>query len=255
MTHRFNADTGALEQREAINQAGARHDLEAWIIAHLEPAPGQRILDLGCGRGKQIFALAPLVLPGGAILGVDVSPDAVDEVNRRAAEEGGAHVSAVIADLDACLGMLPERPFDGIVSTYAIYYASDVTGLLKGLRAHLTERGRAFHCGYGAGSNREMIEIINRVAEDSDHRIAPVEDFLSAERIASLEATYAQVTVVRLSNQIAFPDAEAVLRWWRNHNSFRPALAEAVCAEVAQAVAREGRFCLSKNVLGIRLDV
>jgi len=263
MTQRFNADTAALEQREVLNKAAARHDLEEWIIGHVRPAAGQRVLDLGCGRGKQIFALAPMVLPGGSLLGLDVSPDAVSDVRRRAAAEGHEHVAAIECGLDDCLAHLAGRSFERILSTYAIYYARDMVGLIRALREHLAPGGQAFHCGFGRGSNQEIIAIVNRAAGgDPDRRgiggvasegLASIEDFITAPQIEALRASYARVEVVRLENRIDFPSADALMRWWANHNSFRPALEEQVRREVASVVQTRGIFALAKNVVGVHL--
>lgn len=54
--------------------------------AFLAPAPGLRILDVGSGTGSLLGPLAPLLQPGGGIVGVDVSLVMVREANRRAAE-------------------------------------------------------------------------------------------------------------------------------------------------------------------------
>jgi SAM-dependent methyltransferase len=54
--------------------------------AFLEPAPGLRILDVGSGTGSLLAPLAPLLQPGGSIIGIDVSTVMVREANRRAAE-------------------------------------------------------------------------------------------------------------------------------------------------------------------------
>jgi ubiquinone/menaquinone biosynthesis C-methylase UbiE len=39
----------------------------------LAPAPGERLLDIGCGCGHTSFALSARVGPSGAVLGVDIS--------------------------------------------------------------------------------------------------------------------------------------------------------------------------------------
>ncbi len=54
--------------------------------AFLAPAPGLRVLDVGSGTGLLLAPLAPLLQPGGTIVGVDVSAVMVREANRRAAE-------------------------------------------------------------------------------------------------------------------------------------------------------------------------
>src|SRR5215207_6602624 len=37
--------------------------------------PGDRVLDLGSGSGMDVFAAAALVVPGGSVTGVDITPE------------------------------------------------------------------------------------------------------------------------------------------------------------------------------------
>src|SRR5207247_3477299 len=130
----------------------AEHDLDEWIIDHLELADGQRVLDLGCGTGKQLFALATKVDEATLLLGVDVSADAVEIVNRRARDESRPNVRAVQGTLDDWQQLAVLGPFDIVLSTYAIYYAADMAGLIAAIAGFLPPRGRLFARGPGAGT-------------------------------------------------------------------------------------------------------
>ena len=68
----FDTDTAALRHRASLN-AKADKNLEQWIFPIRSTV--QRIARVGprCGTGKQTFALATAVLPGGSILGLDLS--------------------------------------------------------------------------------------------------------------------------------------------------------------------------------------
>jgi len=251
MAGRLDRDTAALGRREAANAAGAAHDLEVWILAHTRPAPGQRVLDLGCGRGKQVFAVAPHVVPGGSVLGVDISTQAVSEVRRRAEAEGLEHVTAIELHLDACCEALSDRRFDLLLSAYALYYATDVVGLIRCLHGLLAAGGQAFFCGYAAGTNREMVDLVN--VAGAGPAAEPIGDWLAADQIAAAAEPYAGCEVVRLDNQVTFPTAADVLAWWRNHNSYVPDREPAVRKAVEAMVKRDGAFVLTKNVLGVHL--
>jgi ubiquinone/menaquinone biosynthesis C-methylase UbiE len=60
----------------------------AEYYSFLAPAPGLRLLDVGSGTGTLLAPLAPLLLPGGSIIGIDLSAVMVEEASRRSREQG-----------------------------------------------------------------------------------------------------------------------------------------------------------------------
>jgi ubiquinone/menaquinone biosynthesis C-methylase UbiE len=255
LTRQFDSNTNALKHRANINAQGSKHNLEDWIIEQTRPQSGMRVLDLGCGTGKQIFRIAPIVSFNGSILGIDIAPGAVDEVNRRAQEEHLDFVRAAQISLDDCIEELRGQTFDLILSTYAIYYASDMTHLLISLRSNLNPGGRLFVCGPGRGSNREMLDLIDSCSPKLYPETNPVEDFIGETQIVKVAKQYSKVATVRLTNQIRFRSPEDVLLWWKNHNSFVPELYESVGQRLQHHFSQQDSFVLSKNVLGIRFHV
>src|SRR5262245_62576551 len=61
------------------------HDLTEDVLVRAGLAPGMRVLDVGCGIGDVSLLAASLVGPGGTVLGIDRSPDAIETAARRAA--------------------------------------------------------------------------------------------------------------------------------------------------------------------------
>lgn len=83
-------------------------------LAAMAPAPGARVLDLGCGAGATSFALADAVGRGGEVWGVDVSADLLARARARQAARGDMdRVHFVQADASA---WRPEAPLDGLYS-------------------------------------------------------------------------------------------------------------------------------------------
>lgn len=82
--------------RRAFDALAPRYDLANLVIsAGLMPtwrrallrraavAPGERVLDVGCGTGVMLPLLARAVGPGGVVVGVDFSPGMLDVARRR----------------------------------------------------------------------------------------------------------------------------------------------------------------------------
>jgi SAM-dependent methyltransferase len=64
--------------------------IKARTFELLQPRPGHHILDVGCGTGDDVRALADLVSPGGSSVGVDSSAAMIREAQRRSAGRNSA---------------------------------------------------------------------------------------------------------------------------------------------------------------------
>lgn len=110
---------------------------------------GARVLDLGCGAGRDAFLLAQLVGPQGSVVGVDMTDEqlALAEAHRdgHAREFGYANVNFVkgyIERLDE-LGLEPAS-FDVIVSNCVINLSPDKEAVLRGARRLLMPGGELY---------------------------------------------------------------------------------------------------------------
>jgi len=104
----------------------------------LGAAPGERILDVGCGPGFYVAELLGEVLPGGQVVGVDASPAMLAISARRCAGQRGAGFAA------ADVGALPvtEASFDAALCVQVLEYVTDVAAALAGLHRVLRPGGR-----------------------------------------------------------------------------------------------------------------
>jgi tRNA/tmRNA/rRNA uracil-C5-methylase (TrmA/RlmC/RlmD family) len=66
--------------------------LTAAVVAALEPKPGDRVLDMYCGAGLFAGAIAPLVGPGGAVVGVESDSAAIRDARHNLREWPWARV-------------------------------------------------------------------------------------------------------------------------------------------------------------------
>lgn len=73
--------------------------IEAWRRAGI--APGQSVIDLGCGPGFAALDLAEVVGPAGRVIALDRSPRFLDVLRRACAARGLGNVEAREHDLDA----------------------------------------------------------------------------------------------------------------------------------------------------------
>jgi trans-aconitate methyltransferase len=105
------------------------------LVEALNPQPGERILDLGCGDG---FLTRRIAESGANVVGVDVSPQMV-----AAAKERGADARLASGEL------LPfNQEFDAVFSNAALHWMSDHDAVLRGVYRALKPGGRfVAECG------------------------------------------------------------------------------------------------------------
>ena len=255
MSTRFNTDTAALNTRADLNASRARHDLEDWMLKFLPELGRRHVVDLGCGSGKQIMRFASMVGPDGSILGLDASAQGVEEVRAKAAAAGYDWVSADQVVLDEVPAYLADRRFDLVLSTYAIYYATDFVQLLKDLGDRMGEGGEIFVSGPGTGTNREVSDIVARLAPDMPHDKVYVADFIDEAGIAALRSHFRECEIHRLDNAIAFHSADEVMAWWKNHNSYVPEIEAEVGAAIEAEFQQSCPWEMTKSVVGVHCRV
>jgi len=110
---------------------------------------GCRVLDLGCGTGRDVYALAQLVGPTGSVIGVDMTDEqlAIAETHRAwHAEQFGydnvRFLKGTIEHLDA-LDLAPGS-FDVIVSNCVINLSPDKDAVLRGIQRLLKPGGEFY---------------------------------------------------------------------------------------------------------------
>ncbi len=99
---------------------------KALLLDALRLSPGHHALDVGCGLGSDVFALAERVSPGGEVSGVDISEVMIEEARRRALP--GAPVSFQLADV--CALPFADSTFDAVRAERLLMHVPDVTRAL-----------------------------------------------------------------------------------------------------------------------------
>jgi len=80
-------------------------------------APGERVLDLGCGAGTDTLVAAQMVGREGSVTGIDMTPEMLAKA-RASADEMGVEVDLVEGEAEAL--PFPDRSFDVIISNGVI---------------------------------------------------------------------------------------------------------------------------------------
>jgi trans-aconitate 2-methyltransferase len=246
----------------AANTAHHRaHDGE--ILADLPLRPGVDVLDLGCGSGEFTAALAPLVSPGGNVVGLDVSPSQVGHA--RAAHAGGPALRFVVGRAQDVAGLFPPESFDVVVSVATLHWLprDDQPDALGGVRSVLRPGGVLRADLGGAGQIEAARAVLDEVSARFGGASSPWYFPEPQEYTALLEAADLTVRRTRLVRQRRrFADCAALEGWLRSQvlPAYLPGIAPAsrtpfAAACVDEAAARLRRDDGSYDQDYVRLDV
>jgi SAM-dependent methyltransferase len=150
MTAFWNGPGGAAWASNADDQDRELRELGEAVLGVLAPAPGESVLDVGCGPGTTTLALASRVGVAGRVVGVDVSAPLLALARRRAAD--AANVAFLEADAQT---VRPSgAPFDAVFSRFGVMFFDQPAAAFANLRQATSHGGRlAFVCWAKAVDN------------------------------------------------------------------------------------------------------
>ena len=107
---------------DATAQWPAVQRLRAWERERLTVEPGHQVLDVGCGAGDVIIALAGVVGDEGKAVGIDASDEMLSAASQRASAAG---VAVSFQRGDATALALPDDTFDAVRSERTMQWVAD----------------------------------------------------------------------------------------------------------------------------------
>jgi SAM-dependent methyltransferase len=114
--------------------------LTAVALDAAAPAPGERVVDVGCGCGATVLALADRVGPTGHVLGLDVSEPMSAQARRRIAAAGLANAEVVVSD--AAVHAFSRAETDLLFSRFGVMFFADPVAAFANLRTAMRPGGR-----------------------------------------------------------------------------------------------------------------
>jgi SAM-dependent methyltransferase len=201
------------------------------VVARAALAPGDRVLDLGCGTGNVALLAARA---GAVVTGVDPAERLVEVARERV--PGASFVVGFAEELP-----FADAAFDVVISVFGAIFAADAKAALAELVRVLRPGGQALVTAWlPEGPLRRMIGIRGRAVAAATGE-QPPKRFPWQDRDALGDAA------ARLGARVSFEDAEATftaespeayLAGWREHPmevAARPALERAGLLEAVEA--------------------
>lgn len=182
------------------------------LVGRTRPQPGERVLDVGCGRGASALRAARLVGPEGKVLATDLAPGMVAGLRSQSGDLPWLH--AEIGDAEDP----PAGPWDVIQASLVLFFLPDVRAALGRYREALSPSGRLGLTWFGAGDDSwadVMGAVVGALPEDA----RPPRDMAAGGPFASIEAMEAALdehgfrdvstTTTRVTLEFSDPD-----HWW-----------------------------------------
>lgn len=121
-------------------------------ITALDPRPGAKILEIGCGTGATTLALAMRVGPAGEILAADISRPMLRKAIERA--NGIAEPAITFVEADAQVHDFGQDEFDAAYSRFGVMFFERPVAGFRNIRRALRPGGRlAFVCWAARADN------------------------------------------------------------------------------------------------------
>jgi SAM-dependent methyltransferase len=177
-----------------------------WVLEKLDPLPGQRLLDIGCGEGLLVrFALER----GVQATGIDLSPVGA-QIARRTAGEG------VIARVDGEQLAFPEGSFDRVANVGSLEHFIHPMAGVQQMRRVLKPGGLAALVLPNSYYLADILWHVWRTGYSVSHN-QPLERFATfREWWDFLESGGLQVLRAYKYN-FRFPRSASDWRWYRRH--------------------------------------
>lgn len=128
--------------------------------------PGKNVADIGAGSGWFTVRAAKRVTPGGTVYGVDINPEAIQYIKRRAQKEQLANIVTILGREDNPL--LPAGQIDAVLMLKTYHEIAKPVALLRNLRASLrpgAKIGIIDRNGNGENHGVNKAVVLKEVAE------------------------------------------------------------------------------------------
>lgn len=258
----FQETTKDLAVRIDIHSKFGARDIDAWMLDLIQLPAGAKILDVGCGSGKQCFLYHDRLNGQADITGGDVSQELLNQA-REANEEKKTGIKFDTLDFNSPLSY-PDNTFDFLSCCFAIYYAENIPFSIEQMHRVTKPGGRLFTTGPMPQNKQVFYEIIK---EATQRTIPPMpgSSRYSTEIYSTIASLYSEIELHIFENPLTFDSVEPYMAYTRasmsedrklwgdlfkEKDSFEKIMAQ--ITEVARKwIARDGKIVMTKVVGGI----
>jgi ubiquinone/menaquinone biosynthesis C-methylase UbiE len=208
----YQETTNDLLARIDIHKKYGSRDIDEWMLHQLSPQKSTRILDVGCGAGKQCFLFYKALEGDADITGGDVNPELLEKARQENAKIGNR-----IKFIDLNFNQrfpIDDNQFDLLTCCFAIYYAEDIPFSISEMHRVLKPGGRLFTTGPMPENKRLFYDII---FEATQKPIPPMpgSSRYSSQIYNAIESLFSHVSIHIFENPLVFETVDPFLAYTR----------------------------------------
>ncbi len=210
-----------IDYRETMNDLATRidihkkygsRDIDDWMLHMLNPQKGDRILDIGCGAGKQCFLFYKALEGEADITGGDVNQELLNQARLENAKIGN-RIKFIDLDFNQRFG-LEDDQYDLVTSCFAIYYSQNIPFTISEMHRVTRPGGRLFTTGPMPENKRLFYDIIH----EATHK--PIPPMPGSSRYSSMifdaiRSLFSSVEVHIFENPLTFEQVDPFLAYTR----------------------------------------
>ena len=210
-----------LLKRIDIHEKFGARNIDQWNLEVLQPQRTHRILDVGCGAGKQCFLFSNYTKGEAEIIGGDFSEELLDKARAAQSKRAGERLSFQFLDFNKKFPF-EDDSFDLVTSAFAIYYASDLEFTFgeahRVLRSPQPEKGKPGGRLFVTGplpENKQMFYDIIQEATNKPIPPMPGSSRFKGEIFQTIERIFARTELLTFENPLTFPEVAPFIEYVR----------------------------------------
>ncbi len=212
MSFNYQETSNDLLARIDIHKKYGSRDIDEWMLHLINPQKGSRILDVGCGSGKQCFLFYKALEGEADITGSDFNQELLEKA-RQENEKIGNRIKFIDLDFNQKF-TLADNQYDLVTSCFAIYYSTDIPFTISEIHRVVKPGGQLFTTGPMPENKRLFYDIILEATQK------PIPPMPGSSRYSSLiyksiQGLFSRVEIHIFENPLIFESAEPFLAYTR----------------------------------------
>lgn len=208
----YKETTNDLLKRIDIHKQYGGRDIDRWMLDLLTPKNGSRILDVGCGAGKQCFLYHQYTGGTAQITGGDVNEELLAKAHFENSKIGNP---VTFMELDFNKEFPFEADYFDLESCcFAIYYSKEIPFTIREMHRVLKTGGRLFTTG-PMPENKQLFYEIIKAATGKTIPPMPGSSRYSTQILSAMQNIFSKVEIKIFENPLTFPEVEPFLEYTR----------------------------------------